>query len=387
MPKERTIIDYEIIWKKINQSLSDEEELLLRKWLDESESHKRYFDETIRYYRKKADFNKEELDTKTAWNTLKIKGKSKRKYSGWVIISSLSVAAAVFLILTWLLPINDKNKGVTENKIELIQPGRNQATLILNDGSVLDLGTSKELQLKEGDSDIKIEGTKLLYTINSAASKEIKYNTLSVPRGGEYFLELSDGTKVWLNSETTLRYPVQFVGNERRVELSGEAFFEVVRNENSPFLVESGEQIVKVLGTEFNISSVNENMLIYTTLVRGSVEVYLKTKPDERKMLVPKEQSFTITAENLISKRKVDPYQFTAWKEGRFVFEDQNLGEIMKTLSKWYNVDVVFAREDLRSIRFTGNLPRYSSFNEILTKIGKTNEVKFRIENRTIIIN
>lgn len=386
MPKERTIIDYEIIWKKINQSLSDEEELLLRKWLDESESHKRYFDETIRYYRKKAGFNKDELDTKAAWNTLKIKRKPKRNYLGWVI-SSLSVAAAVFLVLTWLLPVNDTNEEVTENKIELIKPGSNQATLILDDGSVLDLGTSKKLQLKEGDSDIKIEGTKLLYSKNSSASKEIKYNTLSVPRGGEYFLELSDGTKVWLNSETTLRYPVEFVGNERRVELSGEAFFEVTRNEKAPFLVESGEQTVKVLGTEFNISSMNENLFIYTTLVRGSVEVYLKSKPNERKMLIPNEQSYTNVTESLISKRKVDPYQFIAWKEGRFVFEDQNLGEIMKTLSKWYNVEVVFAREDLKSIRFTGNLPRYSSFNEILTKIGKTNEVKFKIENRTIIIN
>lgn len=385
MPKERTIIDYELIWKKIHQSLTDEEELLLQRWLNESDSHQHYFDETIRYYHKDSDCDEDESDTRAAWEELKIRGKSKHKYTSWII--SLSAAAAVFLVFTWLFPIQDKNEIVRENKVELIKPGSNQATLILDDGSVLDLASSKKLQLTEGGSDINIEGTKLEYTENSKVAQEIKYNTLSVPRGGEFFLQLADGTKVWLNSETVLRYPVQFNGSERRVELTGEAFFEVTKDEKVPFLVESGDQTVRVLGTEFNISSYKENPIIYTTLVKGSVEVYLKNELGNGRKLAINEQSATNTVKTQISKRKVDPYQFIAWKEGRFVFEDQNLGEIMNTLSKWYDVEVVFTREDLKSIRFTGDLPRYSNFDEILTKIGKTNEVKFRIENKIITIN
>jgi len=388
MAKERVIIDFEIIWKKINQSLTEEEEILLSQWLNESPSHKRYFDKAVQYYLEGSGFDENMSDTENSWKSLKNKG-LKRKRNNLIWITSLSVASciAIFFVVNSLFFGKTMPVLVKAEKVEVIKPGRNRATLILDDGSVLDLASSKKRELTEGGSDIKIEGTKLEYTEKSSLGQGIKYNTLNVPRGGEFFLQLSDGTKVWLNSETILRYPVQFTGDERKVELSGEAFFQVTKNEKVPFLVESGEQTVRVLGTEFNISSYKENPIIYTTLVRGSVEVYLKNKPGNGKTLAPNEQSSTNTVEAQISKRKVDPYQFIAWKEGRFVFEDQNLGEIMKTLSKWYNVDVVFAREDLKNIRFTGNLPRYSNFDEILTKIGKTNEVKFRIENKMITIN
>lgn len=388
MPKDQEIIDFEIIWKKINQALTEEEEISLAKWLNESAPHRHYFDEAVRYYQEGSFFNDNGPDTEKAWEAIKNK-KFKKNRGNWGWIISLSAAVvAIFLIVNWLLPSKKiENTLVQVNKVELIKPGTNQATLILDDGSVLDLASSKKLQLTEGGSDIKIEGTKLQYTEKSSVPQEVKYNTLSIPRGGEFFLQLSDGTKIWLNSETTLRYPVQFVGNERRVELTGEAFFEVARNEKVPFYVESGEQTVRVLGTEFNISSYKENPLIYTTLVKGSVEVFLKDKPEIKQTLLPNEQSSASKSETLISKHKVDPYRFVAWKEGRFVFEDQNLGEIINTLSKWYDINAVFAREDLKNIRFTGNLPRYANFDEVLKKIGKTNEVKFTIENKNIIIN
>ena len=388
MPKDRVIIDFEIIWKKINHSLTEDEEQLLSQWLNESASHRRYFDEAKRYYLEGSGFKENKTDTERAWRTLRNKGlKVNKRNSRWIV--SLSVAVvAIFLIVTFLLPSKKiENKLVKSNKVELIKHGTNRATLILDDGSVLDIASSQNLQLTEGGSDIKIEGTKLQYTGKSSAPQEIKYNTLSVPRGGEFFLQLADGTKVWLNSETILRYPVQLIGNERRVELTGEAYFEVARNEKVPFLVESGGQTVKVLGTEFNISSYTENPLISTTLVKGSVEVFINNKPDIKQTLSPNEQSSTRKVESQISKRKVDPYQYVAWKDGRFVFEDQSLEEIMKTLSKWYNVEVVFARDELKNIRFTGNLPRFSDFNEILNKIGKTNEVKFKIENKRVTIN
>lgn len=387
MPKNTTIIDFEIIWKKINQSLTEEEEILLSQWLNESPAHQRYLDNVMQYYLEDSGFSVNKTETDKAWKTLKNKGlKGYQRNSRWIITLS-AAAAAIFLIVTFLFPSKKiENLPATAINGELIKPGTNQATLILNDGSVYDLTSSKNLVLTEGGSEIKSEGTKLQYTKKKINHRKIKYNTLSIPRGGEFFLQLADGTKVWLNSETVLRYPVQFVGNERRVELTGEAFFEVARNEKVPFLVESGEQTVKVLGTEFNISSYKENPLIYTTLVKGSIEVFISNKPEIKQTLAPNEQNSISKIDAKITKQKVDPYQYVAWKEGRFVFEDQNLAEIMKILSKWYDVNVVFAREDLKNLRFTGNLQRYSDFGEILKKIQKTNEVEFIIENKQITI-
>jgi len=387
MQKERTIIDFEIIWKKINHKLTKGEETLLSQWLGEDIAHQRYLDKAIRYYNEGSEFTGNKTESEKVWKELNLKesekGKNKTK---WIV----SIAAAVIVILmiaNWLIPNNRvENTQLAVKQAEQIKPGSNKAILILDNGSVHDLTSSGNLDLKEGGSEIKSEGTKLLYTENKNLKKEIKYNTLSIPRGGEFFLQLADGTKVWLNSESVLRYPVQFIGNERRVELTGEAYFEVTRNEKVPFLVESGEQTVKVLGTQFNISSYTENPIIYTTLVKGSVEVFAKNKPQLKQILVPNEQTAINKADDQISKRVVDTYKYVAWKDGRFVFDDQTLGEIMNTLSKWYDVDVTFASNELRNFRFTGDLQRYSDFGEVLRKIGKTNEVKFIVENNKITI-
>ncbi len=387
MPKDQTIIDFEIIWKKINHTLTEKEELFISQWLNESPLHQQYMDKALHYYRHGSDFTDPETATNQAWEALNHKSLSRRRFKSVWIISLSAAAAAIFLIATFLLPTNKTGViPLAKNKGELIRPGSNQATLILNDGSVHNLTTSKNLVLNDGGAQIKSEGAKLEYTEKESAQGKTVYNTLSIPRGGEFFLQLADGTKVWLNSETVLRYPVQFDGNERRVELTGEAFFEVARNEKKPFLVESGEQIIKVLGTEFNISSYKEEQFIYTTLLKGSVEVFFRNKPEIKQTLKPNEQSKINNADRTISKTEVDPYQFIAWKEGRFVFNDQNLGEIMNTLSKWYNVEVVFDREPLKNIRFTGNLQRYSDFGDVLKKISKTNEMKFIIENKKITI-
>lgn len=388
MPKEQPIIDFEIIWKKINHKTTENEDILLSRWLEETPDHQQYLDKVIKYYRDGSSFDVNSIETSKAWKALK-KELLKKKHSTFKQIISLVAAAVVtiFLVINFLLPVKKfEVLPIVSNKAELIKPGTNKATLILDDGSVYDLASSKNLKLTEGSSEIISEGNKLQYTSNEGTKKEVKYNSLSVPRGGEFFLQLADGTKVWLNSETILRYPVQFTGNERKVELTGEAFFEVTRNEKIPFLVESGEQVIKVLGTEFNISSYKEKSQIYTTLVKGSVEIFLKDKPEINQRLVPNEQSIVNKIDGHISKRKVETYQFIAWKEGRFVFENQNLGEIMHTLSKWYNVDIVFARAELKDIRFTGNLQRYANFSEMLKKIQKTNEVEFVIENKQITI-
>lgn len=389
MQKDQTIIDFEIIWKKINHSITEDEERFLNKWLNESPSHQRYMDNAMQYYLEGSAFDDSKTISEKVWKALVFSETKKRNHtSRWIIALSAAVIA-IFLLMNYLLP--DRKLEMERFAIEKaaqIKPGTNKALLILNDGTAHDLTTSNDLLLNEGGSVIKSEGTKLTYSKEEAVikEKEIKYNTLSIPRGGEFFLKLSDGTKVWLNSETVIRYPVQFSGKERRVELMGEAFFEVAHNAKVPFIVESGEQSVKVLGTEFNISSYKEDPLIYTTLVQGSVEVCFKNMPEIKQTLAPGEQSSINKLEAQILKHVVEPYKFVAWKEGRFIFDDKNLGEIMKTLSKWYNVEVIFASEELRNYRFTGDLKRYADFGEVLKKIGKTNEVNFIIEKNKITI-
>jgi transmembrane sensor len=388
MTNRKTNIDIELVWKKINQSITDEEEQLLEQWLKERADHRRYMDRAKHFFTNGSDFPKSNNDTEMAWNKVESKVRKKHRFSlGWV--ASLSAAAMIlFLIIhTFVSPTTTEKKSSAPKIASLVMPGSNQAVLTLDDGTVHNLSGTNNLVLKEGNYEIKSERSKLQYTAKEGEkSKVIKYNTLSIPRGGEFFLQLADGTKVWLNSETVLRYPVQFAENERKVELIGEAFFEVTKNGKAPFFVESGEQTVKVLGTEFNISSYKESPAIYTTLVLGSVEILINNKPEIRQTLKPSEQSSITKADGSFSKSNVNTYEYVAWKEGRFVFQDQNLEVIMNTLMKWYNVEVVFAREDLRHLRFTGDLPRYSQLGEVLNKIQKTNEVKFIIDNRKVTI-
>ncbi len=387
MQKERTIIDFEIIWKKINHSTTEQEERLLSGWLKENPAHQRYMDNAMNYFHEGSIFEDNKTMSENAWKAMNIKERQSATHRTAWIISISAAVIAILMAINYLIPNNELSIApLAMEKAIQIKAGTNKALLILNDGSVHDLTASKSLVLNEGGAEIKSAGDKLQYTRQKNITKEVKYNTLSVPRGGEFFLQLSDGTKVWMNSESELRYPVQFNGKERRVELSGEAFFEVARNEKVPFFVESGEQTVKVLGTEFNISSYKEDQSIYTTLVKGSVEVSLKSMPEIKQILAPNEQSSVNKLETQILKHIVDPYNYVAWKDGRFVFDDQTLGAIMKKLSKWYNVEVVFASDEQRDFRFTGDLQRYADFGEVLKKIGKTNEVKFIIEKNKITI-
>ncbi len=269
--------------------------------------------------------------------------------------------------------------------MQSIVPGSTKAVLILADGSEHDLSEGNNSIIDSDGTEIKNTGNKLEYISKNGQPAEMKYNTLKIPRGGEYFLVLSDSTKVWLNSETTLRFPVQFASHIRNVELTGEAYFEVSRNEEIPFTVTSGNQQIKVLGTQFNVSSYPDNQNIYTTLVEGKVEISLSDNPETKLTLKPNEQSL-LSRNNQIIKRNVDVAQYVAWKEGRFAFRDQMLEDIMKTLSKWYDVEVNFSNEEQKKLRFTGNLERYADFNSILEQIERTNEVEFEITNNLITI-
>ncbi|MBW8330878.1 MAG: DUF4974 domain-containing protein [Prolixibacteraceae bacterium] len=381
-------IDFEIIWKKIHNQTSEEEETLLKQWLSENNAHRNYFDSALNYYTNDSQFANSPAELKKALRNIHRKAGIHSPYRNTRILAIAGVAASIlFMIYFQFSAPNNSESIIIAEKVQSIVPGSNKAVLILADGTEHDL-TSDENTFTDADgTEIKNTGNSLEYSSKNALSTEIKYNTLKIPRGGEYFLILSDSTKVWLNSETTLRFPVQFAADVRSVELTGEAYFEVMKNTKIPFIVNSGNQSIKVLGTQFNVSSYPENQNIYTTLVEGNVEVSMSNNPQIKLTLKPNEQSVLNSNSNQIQKRTVDVNQYVAWKDGRFVFSGQPLVEIMGTLSKWYDVQVVFSNEKDKKLMFTGNLERYADFGEILAKIEKTNEVSFVIENNTITIN
>jgi ferric-dicitrate binding protein FerR (iron transport regulator) len=380
-------IDFEIIWKKIHNQINEEEEILLNTWLEQKTSHRKYFENAVRYYRDGSQHSNSSAELKKALRNIHQKAGIHSPYRNTQIVAITSIAASILFIIYFQFFNAEKHEAIkTEQVAQSIVPGSTKAILILSDGSEHDLTAASSSIIATDGTEIKNTGTKLEYSGQASNPAETRYNTLKIPRGGEYYLVLSDSTKVWLNSETTLRFPIQFANDVRRVELTGEAFFEVTRNTNLPFIVTSGNQTVKVLGTQFNVASYADNQNIYTTLVEGRVEVSLLNNPEEKIILKPNEQSTISQTDNKIQKQTVDASQYVAWKDGRFVFHNQMLEEIMKTLSKWYNVNVVFDREELKKVRFTGNLERYANFSDILGKIERTNEVKFEIEKNLITI-
>jgi len=283
----------------------------------------------------------------------------------------IAMAASLLLLISISLIINKTNPLKIEtpqvaHKEILI--GSDKATLTLEDGSVIALEKGKSYSKGNASSN----GEKLIY--NSKGST-IANNLLTIPRGGQFFVQLADSTKVWLNSESQLKYPVAFVdGETRQVELVyGEAYFEVspsTKHKGSRFKVKTENQNVEVIGTQFNIKAYRDESTIYTTLVEGVVAV---SNASKRKTLVPNEQSRISEYNGNISVSEVDVYNEISWRKGLFVFKGMPLKEIAKVLSRWYDVDIVFADPALGNVKFNGVLNKNQKLEDILTTIKNIN--------------
>ena len=264
-----------------------------------------------------------------------------------------------------------------------ILPGAAKAILTLDNGETINLNkeTADALQTIEG-TNIQIDSTTLNYQLAQSTPARPKpiYNKVEIPRGGEYALVLSDGTKVHLNSMSSLRFPVAFTTGKREVELQGEAYFEVSKN-GQPFIVNANGMQVEVLGTAFNISAY-PNEEYQTTLVNGSVKV--SAEKGESLILKPSQQATIALGSNSIQVRTVDTSFYTSWVKGKINFKDQRLEDIMKTLSRWYDMNVVYENEKLKNIRFGCNLNRYEEITPFVKLLEKTEEVYVKIEGNTI---
>ena len=260
---------------------------------------------------------------------------------------------------------------------------RHQVSLTLNDGRVL------QVQQWSGDSVIQESGTgilvsagqQMIYQAENVQLEEEIFNTLSVPRSTEYQVQLSDGTRVWLNSESELRYPVDFVGTERKVFLKGEAYFQVAKDATKPFRVMVNDMQVEALGTEFNINAYRDDDCLRTTLAEGKVRV---SYPDTRQecILVPGEQA--VLKEGVITTGQVNVDDIIAWKKGRFVFSDMSLEAIAHQLERWYDVEIRFDDTVAKYYRFTGVMKRYNELEQVLGLIEETTNVRFKVEGQQV---
>lgn len=298
-----------------------------------------------------------------------------------------SAAASILILITagiWFAQTGGDTESIVptivNNKIE---PGTNKATLTLETGEVVALKKGTTYQTQNATSN----GDEIRYHKNT--SQELGYNYLTVPRGGQYQMTLSDGTKVWLNSETQLKYPVSFTdGKSRQVELVyGEAYFDVspsTEHKGSDFKVYHEQQEVKVLGTEFNIKAYTNEANIYTALVEGKVLINTQSGSNA---LSPGEQSVYNTANNTIKVTSVDIRSEIAWKDGVYIFKNKSLKEIMQTLSRWYDMDVVFENKELENIEFIGSLNKDQKIVDVLNDIKNFGVIKnYSIDHKTITL-
>ncbi|WP_176141068.1 FecR family protein [Sphingobacterium nematocida] len=254
-----------------------------------------------------------------------------------------------------------------------VAPGGNRATITLSNGTLIELSADQDGVIASGSELSYSDGRKIL-----DATKDIQYATLQTPRGGQYRLTLPDGSKVILNAESTLRYPNSFVNlKNREVSLSGEAYFEVAKDKQHPFIVLSAQQKIEVLGTHFNVSSYHNEETTLTTLVEGSVRV-------NNSILKPNQQS--VLKEGQIRIREVDVEQAIAWKNGYLMFDDEPLYSIMQKIERWYDVEVVYAPGVDQTKRYGGGVSRYDAISKVLDKLKLTGSVHFKIEGRKITV-
>ncbi|MBB5637838.1 hypothetical protein HDE68_003763 [Pedobacter cryoconitis] len=300
-------------------------------------------------------------------------------------------AAAIFVTFTsvYIYQANqNKFESINQYKVASIVPGRSKAILTLSNGSKIILADSKngEITNQSGTIITKKDSQLVYQKSGSSPADKYAYNAVETPKGGQYQLVLPDGTKVWLNAASSLRYPLAFQGNERKVELTGEAYFEVAKDKTRPFKVHSNNQVVEVLGTHFNINVYSNEPFIKTTLLEGSVKV-TNSSTNAQTIIRPGEQSIIQkTGNSAIKVKDVDMDEAVAWKNGYFMFNSEQLESVLRKISRWYDVDIQYQNEELKHQLFSGTLSKYLSVSQVLKKLELLQSVHFKTEGRKIIV-
>ncbi|UEG55182.1 DUF4974 domain-containing protein [Mucilaginibacter daejeonensis] len=378
---------------------------LLRRYADNSISKEEYL-ELISFFKLKG--NDDEIDTALddIWNSLspddvehhemrdlykrlianpRFQSKNKvRKMYTWLPYAAAAILV-VALSVTLYLRYNVSNKqSIALRYKNDVSPGSNKATLTLADGKIIDLAGIKsgELNVQPGMHIFKTRNGQLIYKFDNKGNSvddTVSFNTITTPKGGQYQINLPDGSQVWLNAASSLKFPIRFGRRDRKVTLTGEGYFEVAHNAKKPFTVMTADQQVMVLGTRFNINSYRDNAGILTTLLEGSVRV---TEAGFGQMIKPGEQAESSATG--INVSRVEAEDAIAWKNGLFVYNDQDLESIMKQVARWYNVQVVFEDANVKKQLYSGSLSRFKDLSQLLEVLEATGSVHFKIEGRVV---
>lgn len=318
-----------------------------------------------------------------AWSNIDKKIRKKTDYRKWLSYAAVILLplAIGFLILN---QVPEHEAGLAE--VQTIKPGGSNAVIYFSNGDIVDLkkDTSSFIRSEEN---LLVERDSNLLRINDNelnASKVAKMNRIVTPIGGEYQVELPDGTKVWLNADSYLEFPSKFSSKERRVFAKGELYFDVASNKEWPFIVETKDMNLKVLGTEFNVRAYEDEAEIVSTLVEGSVLV--SNSLGENITLSPGYQVAINKSNNAMKDAEANIEAVTAWKNGRFIFNDRRMENILYDLTKWYDVKVFFANSSVKDVRFSVDVPRYGKIEDILKLIQGTGEANFTIKGNIITV-
>ena len=370
---------------------SSEEIQLVQKWINESEANRDYFEKMQCLYKYVAKPSKQDnkqllFDIDAAWGKVQAKTTRQRKTPRFSYLRWTSYAAAIIALLvilnTFIPSKNSKETNLLTNQLEVNQT--NEPVLILENGEKVSL-QKDSFSLQKNYATIHKKDASISYKSDNQETDNEKtevQHRLVIPKGKTYDLLLADGTHVWLNAETVLTYPTNFNGDQRKVKLKGEAFFDVAKDAQKPFIVELENMDIKVLGTSFNISNYEEDKTECVTLVSGSVEVNVAQKGTYQ--ITPSEQLSLSEFHQTVNIEKVDTELFTSWKDNKYIFKNARLDDILKKLHRWYDFSVAYEDALMGEKRFSIIIDREDDLSKVLEIISYTSNIKLEYKDKRI---
>lgn len=383
-------------------TLTEKQRKELLRWVDANKENEKLFSELLATDKQvealaiMANYKHKESGLKEIYELPQQNLVEHRTFQKRIIKNNFIKYAAAAFILAFLgigfyITQLNKEAAFLSTSLSDVSPGNNRATLTLIDGSTIDLNENQKGIIMDSGIIAYSDGSILtsdyantaINSTNTDKSDRLSVQTLalSTPKGGQYHITLSDGTQVWLNAASSLTYPNQFVGNKRIVELRGEAYFEVSPDAKAPFIVKSAGQEIEVLGTHFNVMAYNDEQAVATTLLEGSVRVS-HSQSTKSILLKPNEQS-VLSANKEFQITKVNPLIAVSWKNGDFIFNNENLESIMRKVARWYDVDIVYTK-GVEDIYFSGMVSRSRNLSAVLEMLQSSEKITFKIEGREV---